>query len=114
MKGDKKQLQALAAESQRLRIQFLNRELELAATFIALGRTHIERGAKEPAEEEFNHVRKAIAAIHKSLKRVKPEQREKFLERVYELEAQALQLTPILKPSIHSARKGKRKSAPSA
>ena len=83
-------IEALRQESERLLIQFLDRELELTQTLIDLSRIESRSGNAEHASEAADHARQGLAAIRKFIERVASDaDRTRILRGLQHLETQA-------------------------
>ena len=92
--GDAIDPDTLTAESQRLLVQFLDRELELTETLMELTRLELRHGSSPHAEQTVIHVRQGLDTIHKFLGRVpRQEDQARIKEKLDRLEAEACGLS---------------------
>lgn len=80
----------LSAETQRLRVEFLDRELDLTDTLIQLVEAELNFGNDAHAHEGIEHISMGLKTIRKFLPLVaSPNEIERISERLERLESKA-------------------------
>lgn len=81
--------ESVRAESQRLLVQFIDRELELLETLIALTRIEMAHGNGEHAMQSVHHVRHGFGIVHKFIERLPEQDRSRVAASLERLETEA-------------------------
>ena len=85
--------ESLCAESARLLVEFLDRELELTQTLIDLTRIELQHGSSDHASEAVGHVQQGLQTIRRFIDRVPDESdRVRIIEGLGRLEKQVRNL----------------------
>ncbi len=89
---------ALRRESERLRIDFIQRDLEVCETFIALGRTEFELGDMSRVNEVLEKVHVATETIANFIgKLISTEDRARFIGQLTKLKVATEELEALVK-----------------
>lgn len=85
--------EALLVEAQRLRLKFLERELDLTQTFIELTRFESKIGNGDRVSDGIQHATHGLDTVRKFINLVSsPEERDRIAERLETLEAELAKL----------------------
>jgi hypothetical protein len=89
--------ESLQAQTARVRVEFLERELDVTATMIELTRLEAQIEAKFHVAQAMQHVCQGLDTVHRFLGRVSsPEDHDRIAHRLEELEAQVAKLAADL------------------
>ena len=90
---------ALVRESDRLRIYFLERELELSQTFVALGHRKIALGESSQVHRILEKVQRAIETVHDFTGKISSvDEQTRIPEQLAKIENAAAELEALVKP----------------